>query len=146
MLVISLLAILAGTLLLMKIRKEDIPGKIFCIISWFFIVVGFLLFALFVAGGICKLKHHCCPANGECRTEMMSNRCHPGMPGGPCCPMGMGDRMGGMHHGFCRPGCTGNDRQCRPGCMEGDSTMKCSPKQECAGHDSTKSCCPGHKP
>ncbi len=147
LLAISLLALLAGTLLLMKIRKEQIPGKIFCVISWFFIVVGFLLFALFVAGGICKMKHHCCPSPNECRQELMMNQCHPGMPGGPCCPPGMGKRMhcmpGMMQREMC---CPDHGSLCPPGCTDRDSTLKCSPKPGCAGHDSTMRCCPKRKP
>lgn len=46
---ISLLAILAGTLLLAKTRKEEL-GKFFAFVSWFFVVVGFILFI----GVICK--------------------------------------------------------------------------------------------
>ena len=43
LLAISLLTILAGTLLLAKFRKE-MSGKFFAFISWFFIVAGFILF------------------------------------------------------------------------------------------------------
>ena len=119
LLAISLLSILAGTLLLAKFRKE-IPGKFFAFISWFFIVVGFLLFIGFIGGGICKMKHHCFPGQPSCQKEMMMKDCKPGMHGGMCCPQG-------MHKGMCSK---------KPGCLSHDSTMKCCPKHiQC---DSTK--------
>ena len=114
LLAISLLTILAGTLLLAKMKKEDL-GKFFSYISWFFVVVGFILFLIFIAGGICKMKHHCMPGKDECRQEMMMKGCPSGMPGGACCSPGM---MG---------------KECCPEmgkCMPHDSTMKC-----CAGHE-----------
>ncbi len=122
LLAISLLTILAGTLLLAKFRK-DMPGKFFAFISWFFIVVGFLLFIGFIAGGICKMKHHCCPGQNECRQEMMRD-CNHGMRGGHFCPPGMGN--GGP---CCPPGM--EKEMCAPksGCMPQDSMMKCCPKQ-----------------
>ncbi|MEI8007062.1 MAG: hypothetical protein WCI48_12715 [Bacteroidota bacterium] len=92
LLAISLLTILAGTLLLAKFKKEN-QEKIFRCISWFFIVVGFLLFLGFIAGGICKLKHHCFNRHHGFRYEMMG-RVHgcgsPEMMGrGPGCGPGM---------------------------------------------------------
>ena len=106
---ISLLAILAGTLLLAKTRKEEL-GKIFAFVSWFFIVVGFVLFI----GVICieanghKSGHPCC------KQEMM-------MKGG--CP-GMHDHMG------CPPPagmCKGPGEK-KENCMKNDSIMKTCPK------------------
>jgi hypothetical protein len=114
---ISLLTILAGTLLLAKFKKESL-GKFFNYISWFFIVVGFMLFIAFIAGGICKMRHGCCPGQMNCRQEMMMKDCHPGMPGHTCSP-------GEMCKGEC-----GNMQNC----MHHDSTMKC-----CAGHASADS-------
>jgi hypothetical protein len=109
---ISLLTLLAGTLLLAKVRK-DMPGKFFTFISWFFIVVGFVLFIGFLGGGICRLAHHCYPGQNNCRQEMMMKECNHGMHGDFCCPPG-------MHKGMCPE---------RPGCMPHDSMMKCCPKQ-----------------
>ena len=123
---ISLLTILAGTLLLAKVKKDGL-GKFFTYISWFFVVVGFVLFLLFAAGGICRLKHHCMPGQGECRQEMMMKGCHPGMQGGGCFAPGM---------------CGGPQGEMK-GCMEHDSLMKC-----CPGHakgDTVKMCCPKMK-
>jgi hypothetical protein len=124
-LVISLLTILAGTLLLAK-TKKDMPGKFFHFISWFFIIVGFVLFLGFIGGAICKMSHHDLPCQQDCRHEMMMKGFDHGMKG--CCPQtGMG-----MEHGNCpkMPGC----------CMHHDSTMKCCPKHmKC---DSTKMCVP----
>ena len=112
LLVISLLTILAGTLLLAKFRK-DMPGKIFVFISWFFIVVGFILFIGFIGGGICKIAHHGFPGQHNCPCEiMMKDRGH----GGFCGPQGM-----------CPP---------KPGCMAHDSMMKCCSKH--MGGDSIK--------
>ena|ERR1039457_1031542 len=118
-LAISLLTILAGTLLLAKVRK-DMPGKFFAFISWFFIVVGFILFIGFIGGGICRMTHHGCPGHQNCRQEMMMRGCNPGMQGGVCCPQG-------MDKGMCSKG---------PGCMSHDSTMKYCPMHK-AG-DTTK--------
>ena len=89
LLVISLLAILAGTLFLAKLKKEPL-GKFFSFIAWFFVAVGFLLFIGFIGGGICKMSHCCKTGQTECRTEMMMKDCHPGMGMG----MGMHDGMG----------------------------------------------------
>jgi hypothetical protein len=118
-LAVSLLAILAGTLLLAKTKKEGL-GKFFKYISWFFVVVGFVLFIGFLAGGICKMSHCCKGGQNECRQEMMMKDCGPGMHEGMECPPGM-----------CKGTCDKSEK-----CMQGDSMMKC-----CPGHkavDSTK--------
>jgi hypothetical protein len=123
LLAISLLTILAGTLLLAKFRK-DMPGKFFSFISWFFIVTGFILFIGFIGGGICKMTHHGFPCQHNCQHEMMMKDRNQGMQGGFYCPQGMGK-------GMCSK---------RPGCMSHDSTMKCCPKHmEC---DSAKMAAP----
>lgn len=122
LLAISLLTILAGTLLLIKSNKDAL-GKFFAFISWFFIVVGFLLFAGFIAGGICKLSHHCKAGQPGCSREMMMKDCHMGMQNGMCCPPGMNE------------GCS----EKMENCMKHDSAMKC-----CPGHregDTTKMQC-----
>jgi len=119
LLAISLLTILAGTLLLAKFKK-DMAGKFFTWVSWFFIVVGFILFIGFIGGGICRMTHHGCPLHQNCQNEMMMKGCNPGMHAGFCCPQG-------MEKGMCSKG---------PGCMSQDSMMKCCPKHM-AG-DSTK--------
>ena len=96
LLAISLLTILAGTLLLAKFKK-DIQGKLFTCISWFFIAVGFILFIGFIAAGICRMKHHHFMHHHTYRFEMMEkgHGCCPGdmmekgqeckMQGGCCC-------------------------------------------------------------
>ena len=122
LLAISLLAILAGTLLLAKIRKEEL-GKFFAFVSWFFIVVGFALFIGFIAGGICKMTHGGMPGHPCCRQEMMMNNCHPGMGDGACCSQGM------CKDACCSPGMGKDACQMKGNCMKHDSTMKC-----CAGH------------
>jgi|WetSurMetagenome_2_1015567.scaffolds.fasta_scaffold29670_4 hypothetical protein len=120
LLAISLLTILAGTLLLAKFKKE-LPGKFFAFIAWFFIVVGFILFIGFIGGGICRMSHHGLPCQNNCQQEMMMKGGPHGMPGGPCCPEGM------MNKGMCMG---------KPGCMPHDSMMKCCPKHMVC--DSTK--------
>jgi hypothetical protein len=118
-LAIALLSILAGTLLLAKFRKE-MPGKFFSFIAWFFIVVGFILFIGCIAGGICKMKHHCSGDKPGCKQEMMMKACNHGQHGPDCQSEGMG-------RGMCHE---------QKGCMPNDSTMKCCPKHmKC---DSTK--------
>jgi hypothetical protein len=82
-LVISLLIILAGTLLLAKSQK-DMPGKFFAFISWFFIAVGFLVFLGFVGLGIVRMSHHCFHRIHNCQVAMMNRHDH-GMQGGFCC-------------------------------------------------------------
>jgi hypothetical protein len=123
-LAVSLLAILAGTLLLAKFRKEA-AGRFFICVSWFFIVVGCLLFLGAIGFGVCRMSHCCKSGDRECRQEMI-------MKG---CPGEMKEGM--MHKGFCAPGheCR---RPCMParGCMKGDTTMKCCAKN--TSSDSTK--------
>ena len=119
LLAISLLSILAGTLLLAKFRK-DMAGKFYAFISWFFIVVGFILFIGFIGGGICRMTHHGFPCRHNCQHEMMMKDWNPGMHGGFCCPPG-------MEKGMC---CK------KSGCMSHDSVMKCCPKRMAC--DSTK--------
>ena len=113
---VSLLAILAGTLLLAKTRKEEL-GKFFAFISWFFIVVGFILFI----GHICKVTNGYKHGHGCCSQEMMMGSCphqmhpgiHPGMHPGMCCPPE-------MQKGCCEK---------KENCEKKDSTAKSCPKQ-----------------
>jgi len=126
LLAISLLSILAGTLLLAKIKKEEL-GKFFTYISWFFIAVGFILFIGFIAGGICKMTHSCTTGQSDCRQEMMMKDCHHGMSDGNCCSPGMG-----------KGSCDKKDN-----CMKHDSIMKCCPKH--TEGDTSKMPCPKSK-
>ena len=126
LLAISLLSILAGTLLLAKFRK-DLAGKFFVFISWFFIVVGFVLFIGFIAGGICRMSHHHgFGRHQDCRHEMMMKNCDHGMQGGPCCKQGMEKQMCPKE-----PGC--NPQECKMKCcsrpMDADSTKMPVPKK-----------------
>ena len=133
LLAISLLTILAGTLLLAKFRK-DMPGKFFTFISWFFIVVGFLLFIGFIGGGICRMTNQGFPGYPNCQHEMTMRNCTHGMQGGFCCQPGMDKERSccpqGMDKGhFCCP--QGMDKRMgpvRPGCMSNDSMMKVCPR------------------
>ena len=131
LLAISLLAILAGTLLLAKFRKEA-AGKFFMFISWFFVIVGFVLFIGFIGGGICRMAHHCCDGKAKCGQEMMMGKeCSTGMMMNKECGPGM------MHHGMCcPPPCMEKGMCCKMmGCMKSDSMMKCSP-------EGSMKCCP----
>lgn len=96
---VSLLAILAGTLLLIKIKKDGL-GKFFTFISWFFIVVGFILFIGFMTAGILRMAHLGKMGHPQWRYEMMMKGCEHGMYNGLCCPARKGI------------------------CMQDDSTMK----------------------
>ncbi len=142
LLFISLLAILAGTLLHAKNKKEQL-GKMFCYISWFFIGVGLLLFIGSVWGGICDMTHGKKPGQPCCPQVMMKD-CTQGMPGNTCNPYGAGSCMHMdkcMQHSDCCMKHTGGiPKEC---CMKHDSTMK-----ECPGHlsgDSIKMSCPKEK-
>lgn len=106
---ISLLAILAGVLLLAKTRKEAL-GKFFTFVSWFFVVVGFILFI----GVICKMTNGYKTGHPCCQQEM-TQQCPHGMHQGMCCPSGMQ-----------KEGCDKKDH-----CAKSDSTMKSCPKTAC---------------
>jgi hypothetical protein len=145
LLAISLLSILAGTLLLAKFKKE-MPGKFFSFISWFFIVVGFILFIGFVAGGICKLAHHCSACKASCQQEMMMKNCNPGMHGGFGRPQGM------HKGGFCAPHDMNKGIPCcpeemgkgAPCCPEEMGKAGCPEKAECGGRSMMMKGCPKH--
>jgi hypothetical protein len=143
-LLISLLAILAGTLLLIKSKKEAL-GKFFNFISWFFIVVGFALFLCFIGGSIFRMAHGGRPGRPAFRHEMMMRGGPHGMMmmKGVCCPEGKvkGCCEGGMVRGKGPGG--GMAKGCcesKSGCMMNDSTMKNCP-MHMAG-DSVKMVCP----
>ena len=137
LLVISLLSILAGTLLLAKFRKDTL-GKFFCFISWFFIVVGFILFIGFISGGICKMKHHGFGRHHNCQHEMMMKDCNHGMQGGFCCPKGMDQERCSE-----KTACMSHEGMMKC-CPEGMDKGMCSGKQACMSQDSTMKCCPKH--
>jgi hypothetical protein len=134
LLAISLLTILAGTLLLAKFKKE-MAGKFFVFISWFFIVVGFILFIGFIGGAIYKLKYNCYPyQTGFQHPMMMKNRIQgmqnccsmQGMDKGGCCCMGGMDKGSsccaeGMGHGMCGGMPQDSMMKCCPGGMKGDT-------------------------
>ena len=126
LLVISLLTLLAGTLLLAKFKKEA-SGKIFICLSWFFIAVGFILFIGFAAGTICRISHEGFRGDPGFRQEMMLKGGHPGMPGFCCPPPPMGHRM-----------CPG-----KMNCMMHDSAMKCCPGHM-PGDSARMKCCMKH--
>lgn len=113
---ISLLTILAGTLLLAKTRKEEL-GKLFAYISWFFLVVGFILFI----GNICIMARGHMRGHTPFRHEMMmKSRSHR-----------MYYRGHGMYYGM-QKGCCDmkNDSIMKSGTKhpEGDNSKMPSPK------------------
>ncbi len=121
-LVISLLTILAGTLLLVKFKK-DMPGKFFHFIAWFFVVVGFILFIGFIVGGIYRVSHDgftCKPFHHH--EMMMKKGCGMGMKD-CCCPccMDMEKCMGSMKAGCCNMKDSTMMKEC-PMHMKGDTT------------------------
>jgi hypothetical protein len=73
--VVSLLAILAGTLMLAKFRKEK-QGRFFIFISWFFIVVGFFLFVFCGTFSISRITHLGRPGYPGFRNERMAPGVH----------------------------------------------------------------------
>ena len=105
---VSLLAILAGALLLAKTRKEEL-GKFFAFVSWFFIVVGFILFI----GVICQETTRYKSGHPCCRQEMMMKECNSGMHNATCCPPPM-----------CKGVCEKKNE-----CMKKDSIMKNCPNR-----------------
>lgn len=142
LLFISLLAILAGTLLLAKNKKEQL-GRIFCWISWFFIAVGCILFIASIVGGICDLTHGKKPGQPCCPQELMMKDCKQGMPAGTCSPY---RASACPHMDKCMPkgGCMSHGGDLSKGCcVKHDSTMK-----KCTMHhpgDSTGMPCKGDK-
>ena len=162
-LLISLLAILAGTLLLIKTKKEAL-GKFFACISWFFIVVGFVLFLCFIGGSIYRLSHGGRPGGPGFRHEMMMKARPHMMMKAKCCPGGMvgtGCCEGGMVKGKCCPDGMVDAKCCEGGmmgtkCCEGgmvkgkccpDGKMKgcCGAGAQCMMHDSLMKNCPMHQ-
>jgi hypothetical protein len=132
LLFMALLSILAGVLLLAKTRKEQL-GKFFTYISWFFVVVGFLLFIGFLGGGIYRMSHGFRPGRPPMHQRMMM-RGHPvGMEKGKCCMMG-------EKAGICCPEGMQKGECCKGGMMEG----KCCRKMEGMNKDSMMKCCPAH--
>lgn len=136
---ISLLTLLAGALLLAKSRKDQ-PGKIFAFISWFFIVVGFLIFLCFIAGGICRMTNCTKTFPPDVRQEMMMKGCQHGMDM-HCCP------TTGMSQSCCQTGmskgCCGGQCKCQCMCMKHDSMMKCGMKT--TPGDTIRKTCPKMK-
>ena len=137
LLAISLLSIFAGTMLLAKTKKEEL-GKFFTYISWFFVVVGFLVFIGFIAGGICKMSHCCKSGQTECSHGMMMKDCKASGHSGMTCAPGM-----------CKGACCDMAK-----CCPEDGAMKCSPgmckgacgdKAKCCPEAGTKECCPEQK-
>lgn len=132
-LVIGLTIIMAGTLLLIKVRKEGL-GKFFSFVSWFNIILGFLMMICFLAGSICKMKNHCKEGKQGCEQRMM-NHCGKGMD--KCCC-------------FSNRGCDMDDQDDMDEnkAMFGDTLMKkgdCMSKPGCGkqvGGDTGKPCCP----
>lgn len=100
---LTLIAIVAGMLLLAQTQKENL-GNIYKAIAYFVIITAFLGFLAGVCCGLCQLAH--CGKEGGCppmeKHQMMMNRCMGGGEsgcrmmghGGMGCGMGMGCEMG----------------------------------------------------
>ena len=152
LLFIALLSILAGVLLLAKTRKEQL-GKFFTFISWFFVVVGFILFVGFVFGATWRLTHRFPPRGPMFHNRMMMHRHHPGMPAGKCCvlvPEGEVCCAAGIKAGKCctpemKGGkCCADSMKAGMCCQLGMNDGKCCAKMCPMGTDSTMKCCPAH--
>ncbi|MGA3015235.1 MAG: hypothetical protein ABSD71_14500 [Bacteroidales bacterium] len=81
LLVISLVIILTGTLLLAKFKK-DLSIKFFTWVSWFFFVVGVILFLGFIGDCIDKVVHHDLTSRSCIQHEMMWKNWHYRMAAG----------------------------------------------------------------
>lgn len=88
---LTLIAIVAGMLLLAKTQKENL-GNIYKTISYFVIITSFLAFLAGVCGGICMM--HCSKGGGCSSTEQYHKMKCGGE--GKCSEMGMGCEMKGM--------------------------------------------------
>ena len=152
-LLISLLAILAGTLLLIKTKKEAL-GKFFVFISWFFIVVGFALFLCFIGGSIFRISHRGFSGRPGFRHEMMMKARPHMMLKAKCCPGGIvGPECceGGMVKGKCCPEGMVGAKCCEGAMVKGkccpDGKMKgcCGAGAQCMMHDSLMKNCPMHQ-
>jgi hypothetical protein len=142
LLFIALLSILAGVLLLAKTRKEQL-GKFFTYISWFFVVVGFILFVGFICGAAFRLSHGIPPGRPGPH-HMMMMKGHPmGMEKGKCCAVE-------MKEGKCCPGGMTEGKACPAGMMGGKDCKammengKCCGKMGAMAGDSVMKCCPAH--
>jgi hypothetical protein len=135
---IALLSILAGVLLLAKTRKEQL-GKFFNFISWFFVVVGFILFVGFICGAAFRLSHGIPPGRPGPHRMMMRAPVM-GMEKGKCCDVEMKDGKccpAGMKEGKCCPAGMKEGHDCKGMMQDG----KCCGKM---GGDSARVCCPAH--
>jgi hypothetical protein len=132
LLIISLLTILTGVILLAKYRKEGL-GKFFIYISWFFVVVGFILFIGFLCGSVYRVSHHGFSGRPGFRHEMMMK----GHPRG----MMRGDfRYGAPINKNCCPGMMKGGECCKGGMMDG----KPCANMNCMKKDSLMKECPAH--
>jgi hypothetical protein len=132
LLLISLLTILTGVLLLAKFRKEGL-GKFFIYVSWFFVVVGFILFIGFISGAAIRLSHPGYPGGPRFRHEMM-------MKGHPQGMIRGGFRYGAPINGNCCPGMLKGGECCKGGMMAGKSCGN----MNCMKTDSLSKVCPAH--
>jgi len=144
-LLIALVVIMAGTLLLAKVKKDGL-GKFFKFISWLNIIIGFLMLILIICGGVCKMAHHCKKGKeGKegCNKEMKMDCCKKDMKTGNCffmkkfCDMDNDDEDGGGRVVYI---IMNKDMNCDSSMMAG-----CMNKPGCMnmpGCDTMKSCCP----
>lgn len=131
LLAISLLAILAGTLLLAKNKKDQL-GKFFYCVSWFFIIAGFLLFIGSVAGEVCYITHGGKIGYAGFHHHLMK-ACQQGTPSGTC-----------YFHG--QRTCINKDKYIQEGCYEKHHKCmqhcRCIHSEKCIHKDCVMKICP----
>jgi len=119
---LSLLAIVAGMMLLAHTRKDSL-GNMFKYVSWFVIVCGFLSILGICAQGAMK----CCPMMREHRMMMREGRMMDGGMDGYGMMRGHRGMMGHMGGGGCgmmnNDCCGGMEGGCNEGMMGGHEDM-----------------------
>ncbi len=111
---ITLIAIVAGMLLLAKTQKDNL-GTIYKVISYFVIISGFLALICGACCGVCRLAH--CGQGGCSSMEKCSMMGEQGMEGGCCKMMGGGGRCSKMGMGC---GMMGMKKHCKKMCTKGE--------------------------
>ena len=111
---LTLIAIVAGMLLLAKTQKDNL-GNIYKAISYFVIITSFLGFLAGVCCGLCQIAcgRGGCSSMEKC--HMMKSGCMGGGGGG--CMMGNGGKCGKMGMGC---GMKGMKKKCKKMCAKGE--------------------------
>lgn len=109
---LTLIAIVAGMLLLAKTQKDNL-GNIYKAISYFVIITSFLGFLAGVCCGLCQVAH--CGRGGMEKCQMMNGGCMGG--GENSCMMGMRGRCSKMGMGC---GMKGMKKKCKKMCSKSE--------------------------